>query len=245
MNFIGMDLAWTYKNESGICVINDSGKIIFSKTQRYDDEMLAGLVKHFSANGAVLAIDAPLIVANESGSRACDRNLMKEKIHGRNLSIFNCSREYLQRTYGVIRGEAVVKSIQNLTQEFAVTTVPNNHSHSIIEVFPTSIVLGLFSDAFPIKYKLKRNVAYDDTKNEMIRILEILEHLAEYDPPVTNVNEYFSPDRVLDLESKSTYKSFEDEVDAFLCAYAAYWLSKNEGKTFGDDKSGFIVVPVE
>ena len=47
MNFIGVDLAWTYKNETGICVINDSGKIIFSKTQRYDDEMLASQVKHF------------------------------------------------------------------------------------------------------------------------------------------------------------------------------------------------------
>jgi predicted RNase H-like nuclease len=53
MNFIGIDLAWTYKNETGISVINDSGKIIFSESQRYNDEMLADLVKQFSADGAL------------------------------------------------------------------------------------------------------------------------------------------------------------------------------------------------
>ncbi|MEL1135062.1 DUF429 domain-containing protein [Desulfitobacterium sp. THU1] len=245
MNFIGIDLAWTYRKETGICVIDDNGNVLFCESQKYSDEMLAGLVKHYSAQGAVVAIDAPLVVANETGSRACDRNLMKEKIHGRNLSLFNCSREYLQRTYGAIRGEEVVRSIQELTPEFVLTTIPKDRSHSIIEVFPSSIVLGLFSDAFPVKYKHKSSVELYNSKNEMTRLLGLINHLSEYDPPVFNASDYFSPYKVEGFTTKSAFKSFEDQVDAFLCAYAAYWHSKKEGKIFGDEKTGFILVPVE
>ena len=29
MRYIGIDLAWTYKNESGVCLIDECGEVIF------------------------------------------------------------------------------------------------------------------------------------------------------------------------------------------------------------------------
>lgn len=44
--------------------------------------------------------------------------------------------------------------------------------------------------------------------------------------------------------SKKEFKNLEDKLDAFLCAYAANWLAKNEGKVIDDDQEGFIALPV-
>jgi predicted RNase H-like nuclease len=245
MNYIGIDLAWTYRNETGICVINEQGRIVYCESQRFSDETIASIVQNYSGEGAVVAIDAPLIVRNETGSRYCDRAIMSEKIHGRNLSVFTCSRDYMIRTYGGIRGEEVVKRIQELLPDFTLTYDINAQPHSIIETFPTGIVLGLFPDAFPIKYKIKSKVDIGITKAEMARMIGTLTRLDDYNPPVTNVDDFFS--EVTDLASmpKKELKSLEDKVDAFLCAYAAYWLSAKTGKIFGDDQNGFIVLPVE
>ncbi|EGW39698.1 nucleoside triphosphate pyrophosphohydrolase [Desulfosporosinus sp. OT] len=44
--------------------------------------------------------------------------------------------------------------------------------------------------------------------------------------------------------SKKEFENLEDRLDAFLCAYAAYWLANHDGKVFGDDRDGFIAIPI-
>jgi len=85
MNYIGIDLAWTNSKESGICIIDDFGKIVYCEAKVFTDETIASIVEEYAQDGAVVAIDAPLIVNNEKGSRYCDGALMREKIHGKNL----------------------------------------------------------------------------------------------------------------------------------------------------------------
>jgi predicted RNase H-like nuclease len=58
------------------------------RNMEFNDEMIASIVEEHSLDGAIVAIDAPLIVNNETGSRYCDRAIMKEKIHGKNLSVY-------------------------------------------------------------------------------------------------------------------------------------------------------------
>jgi len=40
MHYIGIDLAWTYANESGICVIAGNGEIIYCESRVFSDEMM-------------------------------------------------------------------------------------------------------------------------------------------------------------------------------------------------------------
>ena len=57
-----------------------------------------------------IAIDAPLVVPNENGSRPCDRLFRKHRIHGHALGILSPNRAFLNKTYGMIRGELLTQS---------------------------------------------------------------------------------------------------------------------------------------
>jgi Uncharacterized protein conserved in bacteria len=243
MYFIGIDLAWTYKNESGLCVIDDSGKIVRSESDIFSDEAIAEIVENYSVTGALVGIDAPLIVKNLTGSRFAERALLSGKIHGRHLSVFICNRDFMNHTYGGIRGERVVSRIKQAVPEFLLTPEVGKKPHCLFETFPTGICLGLFPGAYPLKYKVKGKIPFETSQAEMVRLIGTLKTLEVSDPPVTNLTEHFKMEQVSSL-SKKEFKSVEDRVDAFLCAYAAYWLAGKPGKVFGDECDGFIVLPV-
>jgi len=244
MHFIGIDLAWTYKNESGICIIDDRGKIVLCESYTFSDEAIAEIVKQYSDGGALVAIDAPLIVKNNTGSRYADKAIMSEKIHGRNLSVYTCNRDYMTKAYGTIRGENVVSRIKQAVPDFVLVPNSRDKSHCIIETFPTGICLGLFPDAYPIKYKIKSKIPFEITQSEMVRMLIVLKTLDDLNPSVANFEDHFEVGQILSL-SKKSFKSLEDRVDALLCAYAAYWLTCKPGKVFGDELEGFIMLPVD
>ena len=244
MHYIGIDLAWTYTKESGICIIDDFGKIVYCESQVFTDEMIASIVEEYAQDGAIVAIDAPLIVNNETGSRSCDGALMRAKIHDKNLSLFNCSRSFMLNHYGIVRGEEVVRAIRNRMPDFSLNCDPRNKKHVIMETFPTGITLGLFPDAFPIKYKIKSKIEFGVTKSELARMVDLFKRLSDFDPPVHNVTDFFNDSLGIQAMSKKGFKNLEDKLDAFLCAYSANWLAKNDGKVFGDDQEGFIVLPV-
>jgi len=58
--------------------------------------------------------------------------------------------------------------------DFSLTGDPRNKKHVIMETFPTGITLGLFPDAFPIKYKIKSKVEFGVTKSELAPLKEKL-----------------------------------------------------------------------
>ena len=243
MHYIGIDLAWTYANESGICVIADNGEIVYCESKAFSDEMIAAIVEEHAREGAIVGIDAPLIV-NETGSRSCDGAIMREKIHGKNLSVFTCSKSFMLNHFGVVRGEEVVKAIKKRMPAFSLTGELTNKKHVIIETFPTGITLGLFPDAFPIKYKVKHKIEFGTTKTEMGRMVNLLKRLSDFNPPVHNVEDFFNNSSSIQAMSKKEFKNFEDKLDAFLCSYAAYWLANHKGKVFGNDQNGFITIPI-
>ena len=81
MFFIGIDLAWSGKNSSGIAVIegqNDKARFICgaSDIQR-DSDILDFILTPIKDNPALIAIDASLIVNNETGERKAETQLKK------------------------------------------------------------------------------------------------------------------------------------------------------------------------
>ncbi|EOD01476.1 DUF429 domain-containing protein [Caldisalinibacter kiritimatiensis] len=245
MHFIGIDLAWTYKNETGICVIDEKGDIVFCESKVYTDNEIAILIGKFAKKGVLVAIDAPLIVNNEEGSRLCDRLIMKDRIKGKRLSVFTANRSYLLKIYGSIRGEALVSEIRKKNKSFIITSDFRSNKHIIFETFPTGICLGLFSDIYPIKYKRKAKIPLKKTKEEMLRLLSRLGELEQDKIKVNNIKSYFNPNINLTSYTGSKLKHLEDKVDAFLCSYCAYWCyKKGKVKLYGDDKDGFILIPV-
>ena len=79
--FIGIDLAWqSDKNHSGIVVArgDDSGATAERASAGVSslDALLAFVEEHTTAN-TVIAIDAPLVIRNETGQRPCETEVSR------------------------------------------------------------------------------------------------------------------------------------------------------------------------
>lgn len=76
-----------------------------------------------------------------------------------------------------------------------------------METFPTGITLGLFPDAFPIKYKIKSKVDFGITKSKMGRMVDLLKRLSEFNPPVHNVTDFFNRSLGIQAMLKKQYSN--------------------------------------
>lgn len=219
MNFIGIDLAWTYKNETGICILDDK-KQIYLEAKKFSDEMIVELIEKYKP--CVVSIDAPLVVNNESGGRQVDSLLMKTKIHGRHLKLYATSRQYMTRTFGCIRGEALREQLE--VKGFKL-------GDDLIETYPTGIFLSLCPTLFNHRYKLSSRLPLKD----------VIEHASGLISEISNLG--FDID--LDpkgIPTKKAFKLFEDQLDGILCALNSYYLYHQESSIWSDD-NGTIALP--
>jgi predicted RNase H-like nuclease len=76
MRFLGVDLAWGGRRPSGLAALDPSGAVVAEGWAVTDEQVAAFVAAHDRAGGAVLAIDAPLVVTNPAGTRrACEADL--------------------------------------------------------------------------------------------------------------------------------------------------------------------------
>jgi predicted RNase H-like nuclease len=77
MYFVGLDLAWGEKNQTGVAVIDSDGRLLHLGVA-HDDESIATAIAPYVADECLVAIDAPLIVPNETGARPCEAALNRD-----------------------------------------------------------------------------------------------------------------------------------------------------------------------
>lgn len=244
MIFIGVDLAWTYKNETGICVIDSSGEVLYLDSKVFSDEDIVNKIKEYSYEALCVAIDAPLIVKNETGSRPAEGEFMKDKLNGHHLSVFAVSRAYLSRTYGSIRGESLMNLIIEAMPEFLVGPYINTEKSIILETFPSGLCAGLFPKIYPVKYKIKSKIPYEESKSQLNRLLDRISYLENSEKYISGITKKLDI-QTLDI-TKKKYKHLEDKIDAFLCACGTYLLSRDiaSQRVYGCSEKGFISIAV-
>lgn len=244
MKYIGIDLAWTYKNETGLCIISDTGQVEVLRSDILSNEELVTIIKSYSNEPVCIAIDAPLIVNNFTGSRDAERTLRKHKINGYNLSLFSANRNYLSKTYGGIRGEVLLNLIKNAIPDIMIEAAPMEGKSSMIETFPTAVCCGIFPEIFPVKYKIKNKIPYMVTLQQMKILINRLKILEENEGNVSNLISRLNIDDM--ALSKKNLKHTEDMIDAFFCAYCVYCIHMKitSRMTFGDVEDGFITIPI-
>lgn len=249
MKFIGIDLAWTYKNETGLCVIDESGHIEYLDAKVYSDEDMIDVIMNYADDDLCIAVDAPLVLENEKGAREADRLLTKARIHGHQLKLFMANRNFFIRSYGLVRGEVFAKKLaealeskRRKTIEFGFTATSGRNI--MVETFPTGICCGLFPEIYPVKYKVKHKVSYTETNAALRKVLSRICLAESRDENVNGVIEHF--DFSKSEITKKEHKHIEDKMDAFLCAFGQLSIYKGYAKAmcFGDIKDGFITIPV-
>src|SRR6516162_8845332 len=76
--YLGVDLAWREDhadlpaNETGVAAIDERGQILDAGWRRGVDEALAWADAVANGEDAVMFVDAPLVVRNETGQRLCE-----------------------------------------------------------------------------------------------------------------------------------------------------------------------------
>ncbi|GAB3071390.1 DUF429 domain-containing protein [Salinicoccus sesuvii] len=242
MKFIGIDLAWTYKNESGICVLNESGEVERLDAAVFSNTDITDIIMAYRGEPMTIAIDAPLIVNNVTGGRGAESALMRARINGHRLFAFNSSRSFLTKRFGDIRGEILTNEIKSVLPEVEIGY--RHNETNIVETFPTGICCGLFPDMFPIRYKKKRRVSFKESCEEMERLIERfsrIEDAGEVRGLMTKLS------REEKGYTRRLHKHLEDKIDAFLCAYGMYTIYKKQSgvNIYGDEQDGFILIPVK
>lgn len=234
MAYVGIDLAWGTRARTGLAVVDEAGALVASSSAIRDDDIHAWLAAHAPAP-TVVAVDAPLIVRNDTGSRASEKLITAAYgRYGAGTHPSNRGRPYFDPPRG---GELAARQGWTLDPE----ADPAAGTAVCLEVYPHAAMVGLFGLGYRLPYKKGPLASRQAALTELLGLLcglEVLrlggnERWAEIEEQVADSA------RLVDLDA------VEDEVDAVLCAHLA-WLWRRQRsalKVFGDWHDGAIVAP--
>ena len=252
MKFIGIDLGWS-SGASGLCCLNwENNRLQFIECDRQlaTNDILAWIDRQISpTEPAIIAVDAPTIIANPTGMRLADK--LTHKHFGRyhaGCYPANLSRPFAQKTveFGL--------SLEARGFVHAPTIEAQKLGRYQIEVFPHPATINLFQLERILKYK-KGKLA--ERQLELMKLCQyIIDILPTLKPSLNLTNTenknprssaFISGSKLPELPTSiATLKALEDQLDALLCAYIGahwwYWgIEKNI--VLGDRTTGYIVIP--
>ncbi|MGV0739887.1 bifunctional ribonuclease/(p)ppGpp synthase [Mycobacterium syngnathidarum] len=235
MYFVGLDLAWGEKNQTGVAVIDAGGRVLHVGVAQDDDDIAAAIEPYVSGD-CLVAIDAPLIVKNPTGHRPCERDL------NRDFQRFDAGA----RPAFTERPEFKHPRAARLAASLGLDMDPSSSSNRrAIEVYPHPASVALFGLDKTLKYK---RGAFGDRQRELLRLMTFIDELDGATPRLRanrNVSWVELRKRIEAATRPGQLDRDEDPVDALLCAYIAlYWYHRPEDVTiYGDFASGYIVTP--
>ncbi len=236
--FLGLDLAWSARNPSGLAAIDERGRVVDARGDlRTDAEILAWVRAHLAPT-AFIGIDMPTIVRNGSGARRCELELRAE--FGR----FHAGPHpaNLVRFPGGGRAAALLTHLQADGVQERLDVGPRRRGRFAFEVFPHPAHVRLFGLPRIFKYKKKPSRSWPEALSEFRRYRRALGSLAAADPPLRLGRRFPAP------RGTPGYKRREDILDAVSCAYIAAWVWRwgmrlPHVRIFGDLDEGYILVP--
>lgn len=235
--FVGIDLAWKAGNRTGIAVADDSGRLLASAVVRSDDEIADWLGRHVP-RPSVVAVDAPLVVPNETGQRL-----------GENL-VAKAFGRYGASPYPSNRGNPLFDPprASELAARFGWTTDPGRRGGAgrpaCIEVYPHPAMVALFGLDRVLPYKSGRGRT---PQARRASFLLLMQHLEAVEPLAVAGNDRWRRLRsaVAEATRQMHLEAVEDELDAVLCAHLA-WLWHHEPDAlvvYGTAEAGYVVAP--
>ena len=222
MRIVGIDPAWGYRNLDGLCFLEDRH---FIKTLLLPGTETAREVLAFAPDR--IALDAPIVVPNETGGRPADR-LVASHFHAQKIACYPGNRKNCAR---------ILELVEELTTAGFTATPDPSSPKTLTEVYPHLTIVRLFDLPERLLYK-KGRVAQKRIVFKKLQAL-IRSYLGEKQFT-------FSPQIEVLLSSPWT-KGIEDQTDAVLCALNEHLHVSSRGRAtthLGCEKSGFIVYPL-
>ncbi len=240
VRLLGIDLAWTARNESGVCVVEGDGDA-WRVLGLGAAVLRTGALVHLCAGPrTVAAVDAPLVIGP---GRAAEPAL------GRRFGRYNASAH--SANY-----ELLTSTARDAGSRLAIALAacgwstdpspPARPARWALEVYPHSCHVSWFNLPERIKYKPKwgvtqRRLGLAELQSRLDTILAAEMPSVAADPRVAALlREPPGPLRGRAL------KHLEDQLDALTCLLAAFYAWRDgvaECEVFGDAATGYIAVP--
>ena len=240
MKFIGIDLGWK-SQPSGLCCLElvdlNLNLLDLDRLEAISDVLfwLDNCVQ--LQDSAIVAVDAPTIIPNLTGSRLPDK--LTHKYFGRyhaGCYPANLGLAFADRTvsFGL--------ELESRGFVHAPEITPQQLGRYQIEVFPHPAIIELFNLPLILKYKKGRIL---ERRWELIKLYKYIVDVLPTFQPALNLNSH----PILFAEIPTTgkaLKALEDKLDSIICAYvSAYWWfwGKERNIVLGDRANGYIVIP--
>jgi len=219
---IGIDLAWSDRNASGLAVLylypsSECMELLETGILQTDEEILAWVEQHRQLT-TVVGIDAPIIAPNPRGTgRPCDREVTR--VFGRyHAGTYPANREKCCRPIRLRR------KLQRLGFNPDPELLPRKPGCWQLEVFPHPAQIVLFNLPRILKYKKGRVV---ERRAGLASLAARIRHdLAHLTPQLLSHHLLRQICAVNSLLRGHALKQQEDQLDALLCAYIAgyFWF---------------------
>jgi predicted RNase H-like nuclease len=235
MHFVGLDLAWGEKNNTGIAVVDSDGRLLHVGAG-HDDESIEATVEPYVSDDCLVAIDAPLIVRNPAGARPCETALNRD-FHAFEAGAHPANTE--NPAFNSPRGARIANALTLDMNPVSTST------RRAIEVYPHPATIALFGLEKTLKYK---KGTFETRQHELLQLMTLIEGLDKASPRLRvnhNVSWVELRKRVEAATRPVQLDRDEDPVDAVVCAYVAlFWYHRPEDVTvYGDFATGYIVTP--
>ncbi|OBF41002.1 GTP pyrophosphokinase [Mycobacterium sp. ACS1612] len=235
MYFVGLDLAWGEKKQTGVAAIDAGGRLLHVGIA-LDDASIIDAVAPFTGEDCLVGIDAPLIVNNPTGYRPA------ETAYNKDFGKFDAGAYPANTTNPLFNPPraAVLATALGLDMDPA-----SSSTRRAIEVYPHPATVVLFGLEKTLKYK---KGAFGDRQRELLKLMTLIEGL-DNETPRLRANRSVAwvelRRRVEAATKPSQLDRDEDAVDAVIAAYvASYWYHRPEDVTiYGDYETGYIVTP--
>jgi len=241
MKFIGIDLGWR-SQPSGLCSLEwIDGQLQLLDLDR--KEAIADILTWIDQSvkpdePAIIAVDAPTLIPNATGSRLPDK--LSHKYFGKyhaGCYPANKNLPFSDRTvnFGL--------ELESRGFAHAPTIEPQKLGRYQIEVFPHPAIVNLFNLERILKYKKGR------INERRLELIKLQNYLLNIFPSLSPSLRYLRLSGSFPLEIPTTgaaLKATEDKLDSLICAYvAAYWWYWGEQRNLvlGDRTTGYIIVP--
>jgi predicted RNase H-like nuclease len=238
MHFVGLDLAWGEKKQTGVAAIDSDGRLLDVGIAQ-DDASIIDAIAPYVGGDCLVAIDAPLIVENQSGYRVA------ETTFNRDFQKFDAGAYPANTSNPLFNPPRAAK----LAETLGLNTDPaSGADRRAIEVYPHPASVVLFQLDKTLKYKNKQGRSFDERQKELLKLMTLIEGLDHASPRLRvnhNMNWVALRKRVEAATRPAALDRDEDPVDAVLCAYVAlYWYHRPGDITiYGDAENGYIVTP--
>ena len=239
--YVGIDLAWGERARTGLALLDHDGRLVRSTSVRTDEEISDFLGVRDPGHRLVVAIDAPLVVPNETGQRPCEREV------GARFARFHAGAYPANRANPAFRPQP---RGARLADAFGWDMDPGATAGAgrsvAIEVYPHPAMIVLFGLDRVLPYKSRRG---RDPGTRRLAFASLLGHLERVCGPRLDLSgnaRWRDLRRVVEGATRQVdLERIEDEIDAILCAYVAWmWVNERDRmEVLGDFRHGYIVVP--